>query len=157
MDGFHLPDAVLAERGLLTVKGAPATIDAEGFAALLARIRGTDDVVLAPAYSRELHAVVPEAVTVPAGARVIVEGNYLGLWPTVREQLDALWRLDMPWQVARERLIERRISTGRGPLAAAEWVDTVDAANHATVADTFADVVIRPGDPLPATPWSRSS
>ena len=39
MDGFHLADVELAARGLLDRKGAPETFDAEGYAALLARMR----------------------------------------------------------------------------------------------------------------------
>lgn len=130
MDGFHLPDAVLAARGLAAVKGAPQTYDVDGLVALLDRLREDSGTVLAPAYSRELHAVVADAIEVPPTSRVIiVEGNYLQFWPRVRSRLDEVRRLDVPWAVARERLIARRVATGRDPQEAREWVDRVDSAN----------------------------
>ena len=143
MDGFHLPDAVLASRGLLEVKGAPATFDRQAFEALLQRLRDGSQTVLAPAYSRAAHAVVPDSIRVPPEVRIVlVEGNYLGLWPGVRALLDEIWRLDVPWELARERLIARRIASGREPEQAREWVDRVDAANFALVADSCATRVI---------------
>jgi len=143
MDGFHLTDAALASRGLADVKGAPATFDRAGFEALLTQLRDTSVTVLAPAYSRELHAVVPDAIAVAPEAQIIlVEGNYLGLWPSTRDKLDEIWRIDVPWEVARERLIARRIATGRDRGAAREWVDRVDAANAMLVAGSYATRVI---------------
>jgi pantothenate kinase len=146
MDGFHFTNAELAARGLASRKGAPDTFDAEALADLLARLR-TGGEATAPAYGRKLHEPVPDAIRIPTTCRiVIVEGNYLGLatppWPRVRAQLDWLWRLDVPWEVTRERLISRRIATGRYPKEARAWVDTVDAANFALVATSEADVVL---------------
>ncbi|WP_062521404.1 hypothetical protein [Demequina silvatica] len=144
MDGFHLPGLELAARGLADRKGAPETFDADAFVALLTRV-AAGDAVLAPDYDRALHDVVPDRLPVPAEARVVVvEGNYLGLWPRVRPLLTELWCLDVPWEVARERLVARRIATGRDPGAAAAWVDTVDAANARIVDGTRdrADLVI---------------
>ena len=39
MDGFHFDNAVLEARGTLARKGAPFTFDADGYAALLRRLR----------------------------------------------------------------------------------------------------------------------
>lgn len=146
MDGFHFSNAHLEAAGLAHLKGAPATFDADALARLLAHLRGGGGAT-APAYSRQLHEPVPDAIRIPATCRiVIVEGNYLGLasppWSDVREHLDWLWRLDVPWSVARERLIARRISTGRDREEAEAWVDTVDAGNAALVASSSADAVL---------------
>jgi pantothenate kinase len=146
MDGFHLSNAQLERAGLADRKGAPESFDAVGLGALLAGIRA-GITTSAPAYSRETHDVVPDAIDIPEACRiVIVEGNYLGLstdpWLAVRSHLDWLWRLDVPWERARERLIARRIATGRDPTAAREWVDTVDAANARLVTSSDADVVL---------------
>lgn len=146
MDGFHFSNAQLAARGLAHLKGTPQTFDANALAALLESVRGGGEAT-APAYSRELHEPVPDAIHIPVTCRiVIVEGNYLGLeanpWQRVREQLDWLWRVDVPWEVARERLIARRIATGRDPAEVQAWVDTVDAANAALVATTTADAIL---------------
>ncbi|WP_062388533.1 hypothetical protein [Demequina iriomotensis] len=136
MDGFHLTAAALAARGLTDRKGAPDTFDVDAYVALLARVRA-GEVVLAPDYDREIHDVAPERLPVPAEARVVVtEGNYLGLWPRVRPLLDELWLLDVTWAVARERLVARRVATGRAEDDAVAWVDAVDAANARLVAAT---------------------
>ncbi len=144
MDGFHLTAAALVACGLADRKGAPETFDVEAFVSLLTRV-AAGEAVLAPDYDRALHDVVPDRLAIPSEARVVVtEGNYLGLWPTVRPILTELWFLDVPWEVARERLIARRIATGRDPGAAAAWVDTVDAANARLIAPTraHADLVL---------------
>ncbi len=143
MDGFHLPDAVLASRGLADVKGAPATFDRAGLEALLDALRDLTITVFAPAYSRELHAPVPGAIAIPPETQIVlVEGNYLGLWPSVRDKFDEIWKLELPWETARERLIARRVATGRDPEEARAWVDRVDAANALLVAGTPAHRVI---------------
>lgn len=138
-DGFHLTNATLEARGLRSVKGQPHTFDAAGYAQLLARLRVAPDVdAHAPDYDRGLHDPAPGVISVPASARVIVaEGLYLahgeGDWPLVREQIDVLWCLDVPWEVARERLVARHVAGGRSPAEAAEWADRVDAATTALV------------------------
>lgn len=43
MDAFHLANAVLDRRGLTEVKGAPQTFDAQGYLALLRRLRDAPD------------------------------------------------------------------------------------------------------------------
>ncbi|WP_062378695.1 ATP/GTP-binding protein [Demequina pelophila] len=148
MDGFHLGPDDLAEQGLADVKGAPETFDREGLARLLGDIReARRSAVRAPEYDRELHAVVPRRIAVPPQIRVVIaEGNYLGIpgWEDVRRHLDELWHLDVPWAVCRERLVARRVATGREADAAVAWVDRVDAANARLVAAALdsADVVV---------------
>lgn len=136
MDGFHLSNAELERRHLADRKGSPETFDSEGLAAILDAIRQPRGAaVWAPAYSRELHEPVRSAIEVgPRVGLVIVEGNWLGLdageWLGVRARLDALWFLDVPWEVCRERLVARRVATGREEVAARAWVDSVDAENY---------------------------
>ncbi|AEV83306.1 pantothenate kinase [Actinoplanes sp. SE50] len=138
MDGFHLSNAVLAERGLRDRKGAPETFDRDGFADLLCRARDAQDEIGAPAYSRELHEPVPDAHRIPASVRLIIsEGNYLLLpddgWDRVGECLDEIWYLDVPWEVTRQRLVDRQVAGGRTPEAAAAWVDGNDKRNTGLV------------------------
>lgn len=157
MDGFHLSNDVLVSRGLSSRKGAPDTFDVDGLVALLTSLRRTDrGDVAAPAYSRERHDPVPAALTIDATAAVvIVEGNYLGLatdgWERVRPLLDWLWFLDVPWTLTRQRLVARRIATGRDPEEATAWVDTVDKANDRTVRATAsaADSLLTDGEVPP--------
>ena len=150
MDGFHLRASALAARGLADRKGAPDTYDVDGYIALLRQVRGgLGMAVWAPDYDRDAHDVVPRRLLIHPQARAIItEGNYLGVpsspWGAVRPLLTELWGAEASWEVARERLIARRVATGRGLDEAVAWVDTVDAANAALVAPTVdgADVLI---------------
>ncbi|MFC6343393.1 nucleoside/nucleotide kinase family protein, partial [Nocardioides hankookensis] len=73
MDGFHYADVELVRRGLRDRKGAPETFDAEGYAALLARVRAGEEVV-APMFERGLEQPIAGAIAVPATGTVRVEG-----------------------------------------------------------------------------------
>ncbi|MCB2109758.1 MAG: nucleoside/nucleotide kinase family protein [Defluviimonas sp.] len=93
MDGFHLDNAVLRGRGLLSRKGAPETFDAEGFIALVTRLRQGAEVAI-PLFDRQRDIAVAGAAIVPADCRtVIVEGNYLLFDAEPWRRLAALWDL----------------------------------------------------------------
>lgn len=136
MDGFHYADVELTRRGLLERKGAPETFDAEGYAALLSRIRAGEEVV-APVFERELEQPIAGALWVPGSGTVLTEGNYLLLdeprWHGVRAQLDEVWHLRLDEDVRRARLIARHEAFGKSPAAARAWVERVDDPNAALV------------------------
>ena len=148
MDGFHYADVELVRRGLRDRKGAPETFDAEGYAALLARVRAGEPDVVAPMFERDLEQPIAGAIAVPAVGAVVTEGNYLLLdeprWRAVREQLDAVWHLHVDDAVRRERLVARHVEFGKTPAEARAWVVRVDDANAALVeaARDRADLVI---------------
>lgn len=148
MDGFHLPEAVLAERGLAAVKGAPETFDRAGYVALLRRLRAAGDVVVrAPRFDRSLEASVADAIVVAPSVRLVVaEGNYLLHWPEVRDLLDEVWFVEAYDETRRvSSLIDRHVSFGRPLDAAREWVMRNDEANARLVAGDrhAADLVVR--------------
>ncbi|MFC0629017.1 nucleoside/nucleotide kinase family protein [Kribbella deserti] len=155
MDGFHLSQAALDERGLGPVKGAPHTFDAEGYVALLRRLREPDgSVVWAPRFDRTLED--PIAADIPVGPEVtlvVTEGNYLlydqGAWATVRSLLDECWYLDLDEQVRHERLEARHRRFGRSPAEAHERTMGSDEANARLIAATAAraDAVLRTSEP----------
>ena len=79
MDGFHLDNDILRDRGLLARKGAPETFDVAGFAALIDRFAEGGAVPI-PVFDREADRVIEDGDQVAADERyVIVEGNYLFL------------------------------------------------------------------------------
>ena len=135
MDGFHLADEALRERGLLDRKGAIETFDAHGYLALLHRLRTElDHDVLAPSFERDLEQPLAGAITVAPAHRVVVtEGNYLlddlAPWPQVRDALDAVWFVDLAQDRRRSRLVARHVKHGKPPAAAQAWVDDVDEPN----------------------------
>ncbi|MFK8023535.1 MAG: nucleoside/nucleotide kinase family protein [Ilumatobacter sp.] len=137
MDGFHLPDATLVERGLRSVKGAPHTFDSDGFVAAVRLLRAGDDVSL-PTFDRATDEPVPDSLHVGRAASVvIVEGNYLLLetppWAELASIFDAVAHLHLQADVRVERLIERHIAHGKRRDEARHFVETSDEVNAAQV------------------------
>jgi pantothenate kinase len=148
MDGFHYADVELVRRGLLDRKGAPETFDAEGYAALLRRVRAGEDEVVAPMFERDLEQPLAAAIYVPPTGTVVTEGNYLLLdeprWRAVRETLDAVWHLVTDDATRVERLVARHVEFGKSPAEARAWVERVDEANARLVESAAgrADLVV---------------
>ena len=138
MDGFHMSNALLAERGLADHKGAPDTFDVGGYVAMLGRVRRADGIVLAPDYRRDLHEPVAASLAIEVDGVVITEGNYLALetrgWGAVRERIDLLIHIDVPEEVLVVRLINRHEDFGKNALDAGHWVRTVDLPNARLIA-----------------------
>ncbi len=139
MDGFHLPNAVLDQRGLRAEKGAPRTFDADAFVAAVRRLRagptGADagDVRL-PDFDRIVDEPRADRIVVAATAQiVVVEGNYLLLdeppWVELRDLFDAIGHIEIDDATRVERLIRRHVEFGKTPHAAAEFVDASDEPN----------------------------
>lgn len=117
MDGFHWSRARLATfpdpAEALARRGAPWTFDAVGLAGRVAALRtaaagpvATD--VAWPGFEHGVGDPVPDAIRVPAAARVVlIEGLYLlhlGHGWQLDGLLDECWYLDVPLATAMERL-----------------------------------------------------
>ena len=122
MDGFHhhadYIAAHTAVRGgktlpMARVKGAPESFDVEKLQRTLCAIRRGEPVRF-PAYDRRLHDVVEDAVEVSAPL-LLIEGNWLLLDEPVWRDLphDYAIFLNAPEALAHDRLIQRRLRTGR--------------------------------------------
>jgi fructokinase len=116
MDGFHLDNSVLSARDLLHRKGAPETFDAQGFIALISRLK-TGDEVFIPVFDRTRDITIAGADVVSADCQVIlVEGNYLLFDEAPWRDLARLWDLsvllDVPLPELRRRLIQRWLDHG---------------------------------------------
>jgi pantothenate kinase len=150
MDGFHLHDDILAERGLSDRKGAPETFDVGGYAALLRRLRSeTADTVFAPAFDRSRELALAAAIAVEPWHRLVVtEGNYLLYdgpgWSSVLPLLDESWFVQADEGVRLARLVQRHVDHGKSPDQAHRWATVSDQANAELVARTrpAADVVV---------------
>ena len=138
MDGFHLAQTQLERIGRADRKGAPDTFDADGFVALLTRLRSPARTVYAPEYRRDLRNPVAGAIAVPPEVRlVVVEGNYLlldqdGFGP-VAGLLDESWFLAPDDELRLARLVARHEAFGKSPRQARAWVERVDQANAARI------------------------
>lgn len=116
MDGFHLENQILRERGLMSRKGAPETFDVSGFVETVTLARH-ENVVKVPTFDRVKDCVVPASKELNSKQRhVIVEGNYLFLNTNGWAQLADFWDLSVfvspALPVLRDRLIQRWLDHG---------------------------------------------
>jgi pantothenate kinase len=143
MDGFHLSGADLDRLGRAGRKGAPDTFDAEGYVAVLRRLREGRGPVHAPCFDREIEEPVPDAVAVPEGVPLVVtEGNYLLVdeppWAEVRGLLDEAWYVHLPDEDRIQRLVARHVGFGKSEADARAWALGSDQHNADLVAATRA-------------------
>ncbi|WP_316016063.1 nucleoside/nucleotide kinase family protein [Roseobacter sp. HKCCA0434] len=148
MDGFHLDDAVLEDRGHRDRKGAPWTYDTGGFLSVLERLKRREEVAV-PVFDRGLELARAGArVISPEVEVVVVEGNYLLLdedpWRGMRPIYDLTVLLDMPVEVLEARLRARWDQYGKAD--AEGWIAANDLPNARIVADRSggADITLPP-------------
>ena len=121
MDGFHFDNAVLQKRGTLARKGAPFTFDADGYAALLTRLRTEPDRdIVVPVFDRKLDlARAGGLIVTPDHRFLIAEGNYLLLddpaWTPMVDLFDLTVMLTAPVDVLSRRLTDRWLGLGLDP------------------------------------------
>ena len=95
MDGFHLDNRLLDQRGLRPRKGAPETFDAEGFIALMHGIKRGGEVIY-PLFDRARDLAVAGAGWIePECDIAVVEGNYLLFDESPWRALAPLWDLSV--------------------------------------------------------------
>ena len=119
MDGFHLDNDTLHAMELFHRKGAPETFDADGFVALIKRLRG-DDTVPYPTFDRDADRTVPDGGQINETTRIVlVEGNYLLLnqfpWDSLAGLFDMTVRLVVNHETLAALLITRWIDHGLSP------------------------------------------
>lgn len=116
MDGFHLSNQILMERGRLDRKGAPDTFDALGFLNLVARLQQEDEVFI-PIFDRARDIALMAGDVVGSETDiVVVEGNYLLFDAPIWRDLSKFWDvsiwLDVRPEVLKERLVARWLTYG---------------------------------------------
>jgi pantothenate kinase len=112
MDGFHMDNAVLIEKGLLKRKGVPESFDVRAFLDIVKAVRLADQEVLVPVFDRSREIAIASARIVSPDHRfIIVEGNYLlfsqGKWAELEGMFDYSIMLAPPMEVLEKRLWER--------------------------------------------------
>lgn len=150
MDGFHLPRAALAQMtdpaAALARRGSPWTFDPAGLAMRIRALRSASLApgaapVLWPGFDHGVGDPQEDAVEVgPATRLVLVEGLYLlhqGHGWNLDGLLDACWYLDVPMEVAMQRLVARHQAAWGFTVAQAEArLALNDRLNADTVAQT---------------------
>ena len=133
MDGFHLDNPILIQKGLRERKGAPETFDVAGFMHLIQRLRRKEEVYV-PDFDRQTERTINCAYPVPNHHDlVIVEGNYLLLDEPVWRDLDDYWDLAVFVQIGLEtiktRLMQRYKAHGFAEETSARWIESNDIPN----------------------------
>jgi len=133
MDGFHLDNPILIQKGLRERKGAPETFDVAGFMHLIQRLRRKEEVYV-PDFDRQTERTINCAYPVPNHHDlVIVEGNYLLLDEPVWRDLDDYWDLAVFVQIGLEtiktRLMQRCKAHGFDEEISARWIESNDIPN----------------------------
>lgn len=133
MDGFHLDNGILEERGLLPRKGAPETFDVRGLGDILRAVR-TGGEVLVPVFdrSRELAIAAARCIS-PADRIILAEGNYLLLqdaqWADLAPLFDLTVMVAPSLEELERRLVDRWRGYGLAPEQIAAKVDGNDLPN----------------------------
>jgi len=133
MNGFHLDNPILIQKGLRERKGAPETFDVAGFMHLIQRLRRKEEVYV-PDFDRQTERTINCAYPVPNHHDlVIVEGNYLLLDEPVWRDLDDYWDLAVFVQIGLEtiktRLMQRCKAHGFDEEISARWIESNDIPN----------------------------
>lgn len=133
MDGFHLDNKTLMDRGLFDRKGAPETFDVDGFVDLVIRLKQRSDLRI-PQFDRQRDCVVPDAAVVTSSSEIImVEGNYLLLdesnWRDLAAQWDLSIFINTPLPILRSRLVQRWLDFGLDQDAAIRRAECNDLPN----------------------------
>lgn len=141
MDGFHLDNTTLRQRGLFERKGAPETFDAEGFLELVHALR-TQANLSYPTFNRSADSTVPAGGHIDEASKIIViEGNYLLLdqppWSEIAKLVDLTVFLDVPRAVLLNRLITRWCDHGLSEADASARAIGNDMRNVDVVIDNL--------------------
>ncbi|SEW00894.1 Phosphoribulokinase / Uridine kinase family protein [Cognatiyoonia koreensis] len=139
MDGFHLDNRILEDRGLMQRKGAPETFDAGGLVRLVKALASAEDVY-APVFDRPRDLAIAGAVHIPPDCPVIiVEGNYLLFdedpWTELQQYWDITAFLDVPMPELRARLIQRWLNLNYSRTVATRRAESNDIPNAQRVRD----------------------
>ena len=150
MDGFHYPQRFLDTHSCLRgekeflladIKGASESFDLEKLTEAIKSLR-KQSAVPWPEYSRLIHDPVEHALTLD-GDIVLLEGNYLLLstpgWRELKEYADYTVMLRVNEQLARERLIARKMAGDLSREAAVRQVENSDLRNFRLVAECSAE------------------
>lgn len=149
MDGFHMDNGILEERGLLKRKGAPETFDVRGFLDIVTAVRRADEEVLVPVFDRSRELAIASARPISPETRfILVEGNYLLLdrdpWTRLKGSFDLTLFVGPPLDVLEQRLRERWVHYGLDEAGIAWKLNGNDLPNGKLVIESSrpADITV---------------
>jgi pantothenate kinase len=133
MDGFHLDNAILEQRGDLLRKGAPHTFDVRGLCDLLRAVKAGGEVFV-PVFDRDRELAIAAARCIAADDRIVIaEGNYLlldqGRWASLADLFDLTVMLAPPIEELERRLVARWTHYGLTPAQMDQKIHGNDVPN----------------------------
>ena len=142
MDGFHLDNAILEQRGDLARKGAPHTFDVRGLGDLLRAVKAGGEV-FAPVFDRDRELAIAAARCIASEDRIVIaEGNYLllqqGRWASLADLFDLTVMVAPPIDELERRLVARWTHYGLTPAQIEAKVEGNDLPNGRLVIERSA-------------------
>jgi pantothenate kinase len=133
MDGFHLDNAILEQRGDLVRKGAPHTFDVRGLGDLLRGVKAGGEVFV-PVFDRTRELAIAAARCIAPDDRIVIaEGNYLllqqGRWASLSDLFDLTVMVAPPIEELQRRLVARWTHYGLTPAQIEAKVEINDLPN----------------------------
>ncbi|KAK7751872.1 hypothetical protein SLS62_006173 [Diatrype stigma] len=158
MDGYHLTRAQLAAMPdpvqAFARRGAEFTFDGPAFLRLVEALRvpltgaSGGAVVRAPSFDHAVKDPRPDDIAILPRHRIVVfEGNYVCLgrepWRSAAALMDERWFVDVPFDVARRRLVRRHVAAGiaRDADEAARRADENDLVNGRLIVEERASPI----------------
>jgi putative kinase len=133
MDGFHLPNAILAGRSLMGQKGIPDSYNCTEMRQLLSDLHNGGCAPW-PRYDRELHEPVADAIVPIHEGVIVIEGNYMLLdapgWRELRGLADLGGIIRASYTLCRKRVVSRHIRGGCSETDAIAKYRRTDLPNH---------------------------
>ncbi|WP_377276903.1 nucleoside triphosphate hydrolase [Rhizobium sp. R86522] len=142
MDGFHLDNAILEERGDIARKGAPHTFDIRGLGDILRAVKAGGEV-FTPVFDRDRELAIAAARCIVADDRIVIaEGNYLllqqGRWASLADLFDLTVMVAPPISELERRLVARWTHYGLTPAQIEAKVEGNDLPNGRLVIERSA-------------------
>jgi len=142
MDGFHLDNALLEERGDIARKGAPHTFDIRGLGDILRAVKAGGEV-FTPVFDRDRELAIAAARCIVAEDRIVIaEGNYLllqqGRWASLADLFDLTVMVAPPISELERRLVARWTHYGLTPAQIEAKVEGNDLPNGRLVIERSA-------------------
>lgn len=139
-DGFHYYRSELEEmpnsEEAVFRRGAPFTFNVKKYLHLISQLKEVEEDLRAPSFDHRLKDPVENDILIDKNTKIVIlEGNYVSLkdlyWNEIGEYVDESWFIDIPLDLARDRLIKRHVETGvtDDMAQAIERVDGTDLLN----------------------------
>lgn len=138
MDGYHLDNFVLEQKGLMHRKGAIETFNSIDFCNAVKSLSCNRHDAFYPKFEREYDTAIANAIWIKSDAQVIVvEGNYLLMpqepWSGLSEVFDASVFISTPVAILKDRLIQRWVDHGLDYKEALKRIEINDIPNASLI------------------------